>query len=96
MSGVLCVCELCVNTFYVQSVAHFAVWLELLISAGLTSGKCVRYRWCVLTGGHLQMYPCLVLLATAQVPPFLQGLSLQPSNTVSQRWPTHNHTYSSD
>lgn len=41
----------------------------------------------LLTGGHLQMKPCGVLLATAHVPPFLQGLPLQPSNTLSQRWP---------
>lgn len=41
----------------------------------------------ILTGGHLQMKPCGVLLATAHVPPFLQGLPLQPSNTLSQRWP---------
>lgn len=39
------------------------------------------------TGGHLQMKPRPVLLATAQVPPFLQGLPLQPSTTVSQRRP---------
>lgn len=49
---------------------------------------CVYFRECVLTGGHLQMKPCGVLLATAQVPPLRQGLLLQPSNTVSQRWPT--------
>lgn len=40
-----------------------------------------------LTGGHLQMKPWGVLLATAHVPPFLQGLPLHPSNTLSQRWP---------
>lgn len=28
-----------------------------------------------------------MLLATAHEPPFLQGLPLQPSNTLSQRWP---------
>lgn len=39
------------------------------------------------TGGHLQMKPRPVLLATAHVPPFLQGLPLQPSTTVSQRRP---------
>lgn len=33
------------------------------------------------------MKPCGVLLATAHVPPFLQGRPLQPSNTLSQRWP---------
>lgn len=33
------------------------------------------------------MKPRPVLLATAQVPPFLQGLPLQPSTTVSQRRP---------
>lgn len=33
------------------------------------------------------MKPLPVLLATAQVPPFLQGLPLQPSTTVSQRRP---------
>lgn len=54
---------------------------------------CVYFRECVLTGGHLQMKPCGVLLATAQVPPLRQGLLLQPSNTVSQRWPTEvSHT----
>lgn len=41
----------------------------------------------VPTEGHLQMKPRPVLLATAQVPPFLQGLPLQPSTTVSQRRP---------
>lgn len=33
------------------------------------------------------MKPRPVLLATAHVPPFLQGLPLQPSTTVSQRRP---------
>lgn len=41
----------------------------------------------VPTGGHLQMKPRPVLLATAHVPPFLQGFPLQPSTTVSQRRP---------
>lgn len=47
----------------------------------------------LLTGGHLQMKPCGVLLATAHVPPFLQGLPLQPSNTLSQRWPAEQSQY---
>lgn len=33
------------------------------------------------------MKPWGVLLATAQVPPFLQGRPLQPSKTLSQRCP---------
>ena len=40
-----------------------------------------------LTAGHLQMNPRAVLAATAQVPPFLQGLSLQPLMMDSQRRP---------
>lgn len=39
----------------------------------------------VKPGGHLQIKPCGVLLATAQVPPFLQGLPLHPLNTWSHR-----------
>lgn len=39
------------------------------------------------TAGHLQMNPRAVLEATAQLPPFLQGLSLQPLMTDSQRRP---------
>lgn len=37
-----------------------------------------------LTGGHLQMNPWGVLLATAQVPPLRHGFPLHPSNTASQ------------
>lgn len=39
------------------------------------------------TAGHLQMNPRAVLEATAQVPPFWQGLPLQPLMTDSQRRP---------
>lgn len=39
------------------------------------------------------MKPRPVLLATAHVPPFLQGLPLQPSTTVSQRRPAEGEEH---